>query len=49
MIGKMEDLENINNKLGSDFPWTLINAYFSKEHLQQLEQAAKALVDNAIA
>ena len=36
MIGKMEDLENINNKLGSDFPWTLINAYFSKEHLQQL-------------
>ena len=32
----MEDLENINNKLGSDFPWTLINAYFSKEHLQQL-------------
>ena len=36
MIGKMEDLENVYNKLGTDFPWTLINAYFSKEHLLQL-------------
>ena len=32
----MEGLENIFDKLGSDFPWTLINSYFSKEHLQQL-------------
>ena len=36
MISKMEDSENMNKILGSDFPWTLINSYFSKEHLQQL-------------
>ena len=36
MIGKMEDLENVYKSLGTDFPWTLINSYFSKEHLQQL-------------
>jgi DNA-directed RNA polymerase beta subunit len=32
----MEDYGNVNKILGSDFPWTLIEAYFSKEHLQQL-------------
>ncbi len=32
----MEDCGNVNKILGSDFPWTLIDAYFSKEHLQQL-------------
>jgi len=32
----MEDCENMHKILGSDFPWTLINSYFSKEHLQQL-------------
>ena len=36
MISKMEDYGNVNKILGSDFPWTLIEAYFSKEHLQQL-------------
>lgn len=36
MISKMEDCGNVNKILGSDFPWTLIDAYFSKEHLQQL-------------
>ena len=36
MIGKMESLDNLYKSLGSDFPWTLINAYFEKEHLQQL-------------
>jgi len=36
MIGKMQKLENIYSELGKDFPWTLIDAYFSKEHLQQL-------------
>ena len=36
MISKMEDYGNINKILGSDFPWTLIDSYFSKEHLQQL-------------
>ena len=39
MIGKMEDLENLEdlyNSIGKDFPWTLINSYFDKENLQRL-------------
>ena len=36
MICSMESYDKLINELGSDFPWTLINAYFSKEHLQQL-------------
>ena len=26
----MQKLENVYNELGKDFPWTLIDAYFSK-------------------
>ena len=32
----MESLDELKEELGSDYSWTLINAYFSKEHLQQL-------------
>ena len=35
MIGSMESLDELKEELGSDYPWTLINAYFAKEHLQQ--------------
>ena len=36
MIGSMESLDEVKEKLGSDYHWTLINAYFAKEHLEQL-------------
>ena len=32
----MESLDELKKELGSDYPWTLINSYFAKEHLQQL-------------
>jgi len=32
----MENYDEFKKTVGSDFAWTLINSYFSKEHLQQL-------------
>ena len=36
MIGNMNNSEETIKNLESEFPWTIINAYFSKAHLEQL-------------
>jgi DNA-directed RNA polymerase beta subunit len=36
MIGNMDNYDEAGKNLDSDFPWTVINAYFSNAHLEQL-------------
>ena len=36
MVDNMENFDEPTKNLDPDFAWSLINAYFSTEHLEQL-------------